>query len=98
MTDLIRRDLTATQRAKLIARRKAAYEATHPETKTGGTGRGRAKVRQVSGPIASFAKDTAAKSGKSERSIERNATRAKALGADLDRIAGTEPTCSSPSA
>ena len=37
----------------------------------------------------SFAKDTAAKSGKSERSIERDVTRAKALGSDLDRVAGT---------
>jgi hypothetical protein len=39
--------------------------------------------------LASFAKDTAAKSGKSARSIERDATRAKALGADLDRVTGT---------
>jgi hypothetical protein len=38
--NLIRRDLTAAQRAKLIARRKAAYEATHPETKHGGAPRG----------------------------------------------------------
>jgi hypothetical protein len=61
----------------------------HPETQKGGTGRGRDKVRQVGGPIDSFAKDTAVKSGKSERSIERDATRAKALGPDLDCVAGT---------
>jgi ParB family transcriptional regulator, chromosome partitioning protein len=82
--------LTPAQRAKLVSKRKAAYEATHPETKNGATGRGRGKVRQVGGPNReSFAKDTAAKSGKSERSIERDATRGKALGGDLDRIART---------
>lgn len=31
--NLIRRDLTAAQRAKLIAKRKAAYEAVPPETR-----------------------------------------------------------------
>jgi hypothetical protein len=41
--------------------------------------------------LASFAADTASKSGKSERLIERDAPRAKALGADLDRVAGTSP-------
>jgi phage terminase large subunit-like protein len=34
--NLIRRDLTPAQRAKLVARRKAAYEAVYPETKQGG--------------------------------------------------------------
>lgn len=38
---------------------------------------------------ASFTADTAAKTGKPERTIQRDATRAKALGPDLDRVAGT---------
>ena len=37
--NLIRRDVTSAQRAKLIAKRKTAYEAVHPETKHGATGR-----------------------------------------------------------
>jgi hypothetical protein len=37
----------------------------------------------------SFVADTSAKTGKPERTIQRDATRAKALGADLDRVAGT---------
>jgi hypothetical protein len=37
----LRRNLNAAQRAKLVAKRKAAYEPVHPETKNGGTGRGR---------------------------------------------------------
>jgi hypothetical protein len=40
----------------------------------------------------SFVKDTAAKTGKPKRSVERDVTRAKALGADLDRVAGTSLT------
>ncbi|UFW43193.1 hypothetical protein [Bradyrhizobium sp. WSM471] len=36
---LIRRDLTPAQRTELIAKWKAAYEAVHPETKHGATGR-----------------------------------------------------------
>ncbi|APG13751.1 hypothetical protein BKD09_35880 [Bradyrhizobium japonicum] len=35
---------------------------------------------------ASFTADTAAKTGKPERTIQRDATRAKALGPDLDRV------------
>jgi ParB family chromosome partitioning protein len=31
--NLIGRDLTPAQRAKLVAKRKAVYEAVHPETR-----------------------------------------------------------------
>jgi hypothetical protein len=42
--NLIRRDLTAAQRAKLVAKRKA-YEAVHPETKpTKSGGRNRRQI------------------------------------------------------
>jgi hypothetical protein len=57
----------------------------HPETKHGATGRAGKKDAK----LASFADDTAAKSGKSVRAVVRDATRAKALGPDLDRVAGT---------
>lgn len=33
--NLIRRDLTPAQRTKLTAKRKAAYEVVHPETRNG---------------------------------------------------------------
>lgn len=59
----------------------------HPETKpTKAGGRNR---RQVGDDVARFTSDTAAKTGKPERTIQRDATRAKALGPDLDRVAGT---------
>ncbi|SHK69870.1 hypothetical protein SAMN05444321_0380 [Bradyrhizobium lablabi] len=92
--NLIRRDLTPSQRAKLVAKRKAAYEAVYPETKRGAA-RGNAAARNAKGTsanlaaVSSFARDAASKTGKSKRSIERDATRADALGADLDRVAGT---------
>jgi hypothetical protein len=39
--------------------------------------------------LAGFAKDTAAKSGKPLRTVERDITRGRKLGADLDRVEGT---------
>jgi ParB family chromosome partitioning protein len=83
---LTQRDLTAAQRAKLVAKRKAAYEAVHPETKPGGD---RRSNRQNGGLKDSFAKDTAAKSGKPLRTVERDITRGRKLGSDLDRLVGT---------
>ena len=84
-----RRDLTPAQRAKLVAKRKAAYEAVHPETRRGATGRGRGKSDQLGHSNERFTANTAAKTGTPERTIRRDATRAKALGPDLDRVAGT---------
>ena len=60
----------------------------HPETKHGGVRRGSSgQLGQLKNDR--FTADTAAKTGKPERTIRRDATRAKALGADLDRVAGT---------
>jgi hypothetical protein len=87
--NLVRRDLTAAQRAKETARRKKAYEAVHSETKHGGApgkaGGGKAKGAK----FAAFAEETARRSGKSQRSVELDATREKRLGSGLDLIAGT---------
>jgi ParB family chromosome partitioning protein len=86
--NLIRRTLTASERAKLIGERKAIYEEVHPETRHGGD---RKSSRQV-GDLKErdrFTADTARKSGKSERAVQRDAARGAALGEDLDRIAGT---------
>lgn len=80
--------MTDSQRAKLVAKRKKAYEDVHPETKNGGNRRG--SGRQT-GELKKdrFTADTAIKTGRSERSIQRDVTRANKLGPDLDRIAGT---------
>jgi ParB-like chromosome segregation protein Spo0J len=87
--NLIRSELTPAQRAKLTVQRKGAYQKAHPETKNGATGRGRPKVSQVGKAIDGFLAETAAKSGRSKTAVARDATRARALGDDLDRVEGT---------
>lgn len=59
-----------------------AYEALHPETANGATGRGRDKVRQVGegSSAGRFTADTAAKPGQSERSVQRDSERGGRLG------------------
>lgn len=46
-------------------------------------------IVQAGDDVARFTADTAAYTGRPERTIQRDATRAKALGSDLDRVAGT---------
>lgn len=99
--NLIRLNLTPAKRAKLVKRRKAAYEAVHPETKHGkapqktgkGNGKGKApKTKDLkSGSLVApaFSDDTARTTGRSKSSVESDVTRANALGDDLDRIEGT---------
>ena len=57
--------------------------------KPGATGRGRNKLAQVGQANDRFTADTARRTGKSETSVKRDATRAKRLGTDLDRVAGS---------
>lgn len=97
--------LTASDKAKFTARRKEAYEALHPETRLGENQHSR--VRQLGEPTSDrFTADTAAKTGQSERAIQRDAERgtkvcAEALeilhgtkadtGVVLDRLKGLTP-------
>lgn len=61
---------TAAQRANLIAKRKAAYEAVHPETKQGGrpgkAGGGKAKAAN----LASFVAETTGKTASPGTSLD----------------------------
>ena len=70
--NIIRRDLQGAALDKALARRKELYLAKHPET------------AQRMGPrpedaVKSFAEDTADKTGKSSRTIERSVRRAEQL-------------------
>ncbi len=85
--NLARPELTPAERARHVSYRKELYERLHPETKHGATGRGRNRDAK-SAPL-SFVNDTAAKTGRSKRAVEQDATRGKRLGDDLERIAGT---------
>lgn len=86
--------LTASERADFTRRRKAAYEALHPETVREATlMRGdEAPSRQVgeTGAAPRFTADTAAKTGQSERVVQRDAERGeKVSDAALAMIRGT---------
>jgi len=59
-----------------IAARKEIYERVHPETRVGATGR---KGRKICDDTDRFTKDTAAKTGRSERSVQLDAKRGKQL-------------------
>lgn len=89
--NLCRAELTASQRAQAIRRRKQIWEALHP-AETGGTTcpTSLADGRQ-SGPQhqKQFAADTAAVSGESKRDVNRHLARADAIGDDLERVTGT---------
>lgn len=96
--NLCRAELSEAEEAAAIFRRKELYELMHPETKVGaGTG-GRAgktkndfaKLAKSNQPADRFTADTAAKTGKTERTIQRAAKRGKEIGAEvLNKIAGT---------
>ncbi len=90
--NLVRRELSAAQRSKLIAQRKAVYIEEHPETKHGGAPgkKGGGKQKGKDPNLRSFVKDTVKKTGRSKAAVERDARRGEKLEADiLDRVQGT---------
>ena len=88
--------LTPTERAAFTAKRKEAYEALHPEAKAGSIRASAANAvmgRDVAANLAAttFAADTAAKTGQSERAIQRDAERGtKVCKEALDILKGTK--------
>jgi ParB family transcriptional regulator, chromosome partitioning protein len=86
--NLIRNPLTPAQEAAAIARRKAIYEALHPETRNGGDRRSNA-ARENQNENSAFCSATAETTGKSRRSLEIAAARGEGLGDDLEAVAGT---------
>ena len=77
--------LTA-ETATNTTRRKELYEILHPGTVHGGD---RKSSRQIGDLNDRFTADTAERTGRSERAVQRAAARGEALGADLNRIVGT---------
>jgi len=80
--NLCRAELTASQRAQAIKRRKQIWEALHPET-------GRNPPTLGGRGNTSFAAETEAVSGESKRRINEHLARAEAIGDDLERVTGT---------
>jgi ParB-like chromosome segregation protein Spo0J len=87
--NLIRAELGPAERAMQVNRRKELYERVHPATKQGGApGKAGGGKKAKPAKSATFADDTAKKTGKSRRKIERDVTRAKKVKV-LPEIAGT---------
>lgn len=90
--NLCRAELTASQRASAIKRRRQIWGALHPEEIQVGkvcppesaTG-----YKQPPPQEKGFAASTAAVSGESKRAINQHLARAEALGDDLERVTGT---------
>ncbi len=85
--NLCRAELTASQRAQAIRRRKQIWEALHP-VESGTTCPTLSKPTTGRGNTQ-FAADTAAVSGESKRDVNRHLARAEAIGGDLERVTGT---------
>jgi hypothetical protein len=80
--NLIRFELTVLERSEHLKRRKEIYEAIHPETRHGGTGRGRPKNRVADSATlsaSSFVDDTAKKTGRGARTVREEVQIAESL-------------------
>lgn len=79
--------LTASERAEFTRRRKAAYEALHPETRHGGD---RKSDQVAESATRSFAEDQSAKTGQAPRTVRQDAERGEKVSDDaLGMIKGT---------
>lgn len=88
--NLMRAELSPSDRARQTARRKAIYEELHPETKAGVAG-GLARQHGTADDKLSFAAETARLIGKDQRTVQRDAERGeKVIDEVLSLIAGTK--------
>jgi ParB-like chromosome segregation protein Spo0J len=90
--NLMRSELSQAEYSRHVALRKEIYERLHPETVHGAIGGGHDQSCHVgdSDKADRFTADTAAKTGKSERSVQRAAQRGEKIAEDvLARIKGT---------
>jgi ParB family transcriptional regulator, chromosome partitioning protein len=97
--NLIRHDLTAAEQAQQTARRKELYLKKHPETKHGGD-RGNqhtgGKKRQTADSASCpFTADTAARTGRSERSVQVDAQIGESIPSDVFKAIADTPLADS---
>jgi N6-adenosine-specific RNA methylase IME4 len=91
--NLCRADLTAADRAVFVFRRKEIYLLKHPETAIG-TNQHAGRVRQVgegSEGVKRFTAATAAVTGRSERSLQRDAERGEKISEKALRLLRAQP-------
>jgi uncharacterized ParB-like nuclease family protein len=83
--------LSPTVRALFTRRRKEIYEQLHPETRHGENQHTRSRRLGDSPDAERFTADTSARTGRSERDVQRDATRGEKIdGAVLSQITGTD--------
>lgn len=90
--NLCRAELGPSDRARQVARRKAIYEELHPEAAHGSPSVSRqvGDLRQRNPEQPRFTADTAAATGTSERTVQREAERGERISPDvLELLAGT---------
>lgn len=94
--NLIRNELSPAERAIAISRRKVCYEALHPEAAHGGNRKSSRQLGDLIEPdrkpddAERFTKTTADATGKSERSVQRDAQRGDEIGtAALTKVVNT---------
>ncbi len=90
--NIIRRDLTALERAEQLKRRKELYEKLNPECASDYVKTRNLSKRNnfASEEVKSFTKDTAKKTGKSQRSIQQDIQIANNLSEDVkEELKGT---------
>lgn len=89
--NLMRAELSASERAQQTARRKAIYLELHPETAHGANLEGAGVAKLASPETPSFSAATAAATGSSERAVRRDAERGeKVIPEVISMIAGTK--------
>lgn len=82
--NLVREELTVLERSRQLARRKEIYEAQHPETKNGATGRGR--NRSADSAKLSFADEAATKTSRSSRVVREEVQIAESITDEAQEI------------
>jgi len=88
--NLARANLTPAAEARFLARRKELYEIKHPETRREATLKQNRNDNLSERSAPSFATDTAAKTGETERTVQRAVRRGEKIAEDvLQKIEGT---------
>jgi N6-adenosine-specific RNA methylase IME4 len=77
--NLVRQTFTALERAEQLEERKRIYEAMNPTAKHGGAPGKKGGGKSKDASVAGFAKDTAAKTGTAERTVQQYVQVAKRL-------------------
>lgn len=89
--NLVRAELSPSERAQQTARRKAIYETLHPEAKHGQNIENTPSGQFVHTETPSFATATAKTTGRDERSVRRDAERGEKVNPEaMDLLRGTK--------